>query len=115
MFWHYFKEAVGILVVIHGLLTFSEMAKQGQLPRIWNVPMRVTVLFGLLYGVGAWAGKQTGSVSNFGIGLEIAAAFFFFAGLISFGVFSAGFLITIIRSFKLKHPRAPVEEDIDSM
>ena len=119
MFWHYFKEVVGILLVVHGLLTFIEMARRGQLPRLWNVPMRVTVffglLFGLLWGVGAWAGRQNGSVNSFSTGLEIAAVSCFFAGLISFAVFSAGFLITMIRNFKLKHRPVPIRNGIDNV
>ena len=119
MFWHYFKEVVGILLVVHGLLNFIEMARQGQLPRLWNVPMRITVffglLFGLLWGVSAWAGRQTGSVSSFSTGLEIVAVSCFFAGLTSFAVFSAGFLITMIRNFKLKHRLVPIKDDVNSI
>ena len=117
MIWHYLKEAVGVIVVVHALLRFRHPVKEGPLRRIWNKPMRVAVrcwlLALLLSCLGTWVGNQP-EWTSVGINLGNAAFLVAEAGVVSLGVFLAGFLITMFRDFQPQNRLAPVENETDS-
>ena len=122
MIWHYLKEAIGIVVIVHGLhglLHFRHAAKAGDFRRVWNWPMRVAVscllLFGVLGWVSSWGILHSGPLSCFMTYLRTTAFVALGVGIAALFVFLPVFLITILGDFQPKQRLPQASEDIDKV